>query len=213
MLRPDQTDPKCWSNIVQHCWVQHVGSDEQLVGWWWSIKRIQHVGPKSSNTVGCNMLDPLNTLLDDDGQSNWSNMLVQHHPTLLGATCWIRWTPFWMKIVDQTDPTCWSNIIQHCWMHHVGSVEHLVGWWLSIKWIQHVGPISSNTVGCNMMIVDQTDPTCWSNIVQHLLDDDGRSNGCNMLVQPHSTLLDATCWIHLNTLFDDDYRSWRSLIA
>ena len=32
----------------------------------------------------------LNTLLDDDGRSNGSNMLVQHHPALLDATCWTR---------------------------------------------------------------------------------------------------------------------------
>ena len=25
MLRPVQTKPTCWSNIIQHCWMQHVG--------------------------------------------------------------------------------------------------------------------------------------------------------------------------------------------
>ena len=138
-------------------------------------------------------------MVDQTDPTCWSN-IIQH--------CWMEHvesvrTSCWVMMVDQTDPTCWFNIIQHCWMQHVGSV-----WTL-----------------CWMIVLNQTDPTCWYNINQHcwmqnvesrlntLLDDGTRSNGSNMLVQHHPTLLDAACWIRLNTLLDDDSRYWTSLVG
>ena len=49
-------------------------------------------------------------------------------------------------MVNQTDPTCLSDVIQHCWMQHVDPLGHLVG------------------------VVNKTEPTCSSNVIQQLLD-------------------------------------------
>ena len=94
---------------------------------------------------------------------------------------------------DKTDPTCWSMIIQHCWIQHVGSSIINI---IQQCWMPHVGPTSSSIVGSNRLVQQS------SSIV-----------GSNMLVQHRPTLLDATYWNRLNTLLDDDGRSWTSLIG
>ena len=101
-------------------------------------------------------------------------MFVQRHPTLLDVTCESVGTPCWMMTVDQTDPACWSNVIQHCWMQHVDPLEHLVGTNMFAQ--RH-----PTVVGCNMWIR-------WNTLLN-----DGQSNGSNMFVRRHPTLLDATC--------------------
>ena len=52
--------------------------------------------------------------------SNEANMLVQHHPTLLDATCWPRLN----TMLDDVGLILnllkiSSNIMQHCWANNV----------------------------------------------------------------------------------------------
>ena len=112
VLRPDKTDPTCWSMIIQHCWIQHAGPASSTssnnvgchmlvqhhpalldpTGWSNIIQHcwIQHVGPTSSNIVGRNVLEPFEhvvgwwwSILD---KFDWLNFLFQYPSNLVEQT-------------------------------------------------------------------------------------------------------------------------------
>lgn len=124
---PTLPNAKCWANIVQHCWMKHVGQSlfnrfgcnvldshcptlPDVTGWANIVQHcwMLHVGPILCNTAGCNVLG-----------KRWL--------TLLDVTCLANIVlHFWIQPVDSPCPTLlyatfWANIVQHCSVWHVRS--------------------------------------------------------------------------------------------
>ena len=65
--------------------------------------------------------------------SNEANMLVQHHPTLLYATCWPRLNTMLedvglilnlLKISSNIMQHCWANNVARCWLRLNRPLDH-----------------------------------------------------------------------------------------
>ena len=61
-----------------------------------------------------------NDLYGVEACSNEANMLVQHHPPLLDATCWPRLNTMFEDVgLILNLLKISSNIMQHCWANNV----------------------------------------------------------------------------------------------